>query len=528
MSYERDLAPVPAGTTTAQRDDDASPGRPSLTARLDAPAYPLASGLLGGARPGKVTVTSADGSPLGPDLDIGIMPDPLDPFEQPPTDWDKLAAPAAGPEKPAEWVGMSLMPLSPRPKLRMDGKPCSTVTNEQREAAGSVLRIFDNDRLGANTSWNGMITGIAAFFEASKDLEGKGILGSDGGMGWNASDPGADLSKLTGQQKVGPDGNSKSINDVFQTKDGSAGTDAKVDAAGAKGTKKTRETLNSARRAANEAQTAAKEHKTAQTATKGTAEGVRAALLLVEINTAQVAADKLEEQKAHLQKEKDEAIERIDTIIGTLEALVLMGFGIGEGLIHGPAAGAESMAIGALIGAEVIGHMVINAHYDEQIEAADKQLKAAIGGIRSKQGEYVQAALSSAVIAHDAAMGRVRTTREAMLAKIAAYQSAYDAFAEEAGKAAGGGAKGAQVQAALEAVPRVEHCLGQISQVTASIKPPLYTDASGKGFNGFGKPAEFVEHVGQMKGYLDKFKGLETMWRARLTSLKALEKQFGP
>jgi hypothetical protein len=215
-------------------------------------------------------------------------------------------------------------------------------------------------------------------------------------------------------------------------------------------------------------------------------------------------------------------------VVSTLEALTLIGFGIAEAVHGGIKAGAESILIGAEIGAEVIGKAIINAKYDDKIEAADKQLKSAIGVIRGKQGEYVQAAMNSATIAHDTAMARVRTTKETMLAKIAAYQSAYDAFAEEAGAAAGGGAKGAQVQAALEAVPRIEHCLGQIASVLGLIKTPTYTEASGRGFNGFGKPGEFLSYLGQMKGYRSKFSGLEGTWKARLVSLKAIEKKFGP
>jgi hypothetical protein len=368
-----------------------------------------------------------------------------------------------------------------------------------------------------------MVPGVTSFADASKDLAGTGLLGSEGGLGWNAGDKGADLSVLTGQQKVGPSGKT-TIDDLFKNKDGTAGTDTTVSAGGATATKKTKETLNSAKRAANEVRTAVSEHKIAQTATKGTAEGVRAAILLVQINDAQGDADALKDKKEHLEKDKADAESKLDTVVSTIEALTLIGFGLAEG----PKKGAESILVGLEIGAEVIGKAIINAKYDDQIEAADKQLKSAVAVIRGKQGEYVQAALASAMIAHDAAMGRVRTTKETMLAKVAAYQSAYDAFAEEAGKAAGGGAKGAQVQAALEAVPRIEHCLGQISQVVDAIRVPIYTEASGKGFNGFGKPAEFITYLGQMKGYRSKFDGLKATWRARLTSLKAIEKQFGP
>jgi hypothetical protein len=513
-------SPTPTGAPLISLLDPPAPKPSPLPGGLDL-NDPQVKKLLGG---GGGVVSPGGGDPY--QLDLGISPNPLDPFEQPATNWDKLATAVPGPDTPAEWAGVTHMPKQPLPRLRLDGKPSGRVMPDQTEAANQALAEFERVYAAANASWNAMIPGITSYSAASKDLSGTGLLGTEGGLGWNAGDQNADLSKLTGQQKVGPDG-SKTVDDLFKNKDGSAGTASNVSAPGVTGTKKTKELLNSAKRASNEVRTSISEHKIAQAATKGTAEGVRAAVLLVEINEAKIDADKLKEEKEQLQKDKADAEEKLDTVVSSLEAITLIGFGIADAASGGFAHGAESIAIGAEIGAEVIGKAIINAKYDDKIEAADKQLKTALSGIRSKQGRYVQAALNSAVIAHDAAMGRVRTTKETMLAKVAAYQSAYDAFADEAGKAAGGGAKGAQVQAALEAVPRIEHCLGQIKQITSATALPTYSELSGKGFNGFGKPADFVTYLAQMKGYRDKFQGLETMWKARLVSLKALEKQLG-
>lgn len=397
---------------------------------------------------------------------------------------------------------------------------------DQRSRATRVLNAFERDELKANTSWNELVPVLEVYANASKDVEAHGYLGSEGGVGWNPGSPGADLSTLAGQQKLGPS-NETTVAELFKNKDGSPGTTPKVDTTGVKGSKKTSVLLNATKTAAKALKTAAEEHGLAQKAVVGTKEGLKAAVTGVEINEKQIETDKLADEKKKLEHEKEEALKALENVFVGLETATLIGFGIGE-VAHGEiGAGAESILVGLEIGGEALGKAVISADYDPQIEKLDAEIKSAVAVIRGKQSEYVQAQLTAAMIAHQTAMGRVRTTGDTMHTQMAEYQKAHVDFAEEASKAAGGGKKGAAVFAAIEAIPKVELALGGVNHVLAVISPPAYTEDSGRGYNGFGMPADFVVYLGQLKGYRDKFSGLATLWKGRLSGLRKIASQFG-
>jgi hypothetical protein len=460
------------------------------------------------------------------ELDIGFTPDSRDPFEKPPSNWDELAMPALGSDKPEAWAGVTKVPLAPLPKLKLSGEPSLRITEEQQNAANSALNTFETDYAVVNSSWISIIPLIEEFMNANKQVEGKGILGSEGGLGWNQGDKNADISKLTGQQKIGPH-DEMTVDSLFNNnKDGTTGLNTHFHTSGLKGNKKTKTLLNKAKIAANEVKNADAEHKIAQLAIKGTAAGLKAAILQVTIIEDQVEIDKVQDTKDKLVKDKEIAVEKLENIFATIETMTLIGFGVVDGITDGPVHGAESIAIGVEIGLEAWMKHGISLDYDPKIEECDQKIRMAISIIRSRQKEYSQVHLISAETAHSVAMNRIHTTRDELINKIAAHQSAYSDFAEAAGVSVGGGSKGLQVHSMIEAIPKVEYCLARIASISSAIKLPIYIAQSGRGFNGFGQPIDFIIHLSQLKGYKDKFNSLKYQWESRLKNMKAIEQKF--
>jgi hypothetical protein len=455
----------------------------------------------------------------------GVTPDPNDPYEKPPTNWDALSGGAYGPDVPDVWAGVTPLPLAPRPNLKADGKPASNIEPAKETTVNQALTTFEHDLDNAHSSWGGLTTAIRTYAEASHDLEGSGVLGAQG-LGWNAGTPDSDMGALTSQQKLGPN-NSTTLEDLFKTKGGTAGTTASVDSSGLHETKETKERVVAVNNAKNTLEGSWKTHVGSQINTWGVGKTLSAAIRQVGIVADKVEKDKLEDEKSKLEKEKSEAIESLETFFGGLEASTLISFGLLEAA-KDPAAGAESIAIGLEIAAETIRKAQISADFDPKIDALDAKIKSATTSIRAKEATTAQDALKGALAQFAAAKLAEFGTKTRYRQDMFNLQTAYNELAKAAGAQAGGGKKGAQIQAAIEAIPKVDQCLARIDSVLMAIKIPNYSDPSGKGFNGFKKPQDFTQHISWMKGYYEKFQTLRTLWKSRRDSLNTILRKLGP
>jgi hypothetical protein len=436
--------------------------------------------------------------------------------------WDKLAAPPTpGPEQPPEWNAALPKALPPGPE------PGDTTVPVRRNLAEAAKTAFRRDWNTAVTSWRSLLPAVTAYYAASKDIEGTGILGTHG-LDWQPgkAGSGSDIESLTGQQKVGPH-DEFTVGGLFTDPSGKMGTTANVNTAGLQGNKKTREDIVKLNITRDALEAAVVSHVAEQKGYIGMKQRLEAAIRQVSIVEQQVDKDKLDEEKQNLKKKQDEAISHVEDGWSAAEAVILVGFGLGESTVH-PKEGAESLLVGLAIAGEALHKASVSAEFDREIDKLDGKINQALASIRGEQKLYAQQQLEADTQLKDSAKMKVQASAVTVREKMAALQSAYDALGEEANKAAGGGQQGARIQAAIEAIPKVEVCVSRIDDILRAANVPAYDSISGRGFNGHRQPADFIEHVRMLKGYREHFTPLKPPWQARLDSLRAIVQRLGP
>jgi Domain of unknown function (DUF4157) len=378
------------------------------------------------------------------------------------------------------------------------------------------------------SSWAAMAPQVSAYSKASDEIREGGALGpAPEGENWNPVSPGAKTyDQAAGEQKVGT---KTKLADVFKDKEGKpvdavTGIDQKaVQAGSAQDREAVSRLFEQAKFADKDVDSAVRAYHTHVNKTMAVAaNNIKIAMNNIDLKAKGEDEKRAAEKKAELEKQRKEATDQVDTAVKWLTKIGKVTASGGEGAAEtaGEAAG-------------VLANAIIGGQYDAEIREATQALLAARGVVGHIQDDNLR-------LAHDNARKNYQAQEDAVPDKKLGIQKAlsnrkdkYAAAAKAAGAKAGGGEKGERIQAAIEAIPRVETVVGRINAVTSNIHLPTYTPLAGTQFSAatmndvknFDTGA-FLKWYWQLGSYNLKFQALKTQWDARLTSLRKLVAQF--
>ena len=461
----------------------------------------------------------------------GITPDPSDPYGTPPDqvscyDWTGIETP--GPETPPAW-GVSFAPKQPLPVCHtgdahsaIDPGATNTVklplNDSQLAFAQSRVTSFRAAYDQGKSSWDAMSPNVKAFYEAGKSPDLK-----EGGLNLIQSQAeakahaGKNMSELTEAQKVGlkdGGGATTTVSEIAKLDDKQAG-DLKSNLPEDKKAKL--QALAGDVAAANSAVKVA--YDAEKVAIAGhRAKGDRAKTAAKNIDLTRMKSDS-EDEKTKLalaEAAKKEVEGQVDSAFKALDW--------GVKIFSKPLDVVEDVV--KTIDIALYKH-IVGADYDAQIKKATGRIRTLSGQIKKASSEVSLEELDSANAELDAAAGAMKVAKGKILEKLNAADQAYRTFAQQAGKQVGG-KKGEQVQAALEALPKVALVVSYCDAVVAPISIPQFSFDIGIGLLGAASPpGAFVNHMELMGGYKTTFQKELTKWKEVQSKLQSIAKSYG-
>lgn len=441
-----------------------------------------------------------------------------DPLGTPAVNWDELAAPVMADDEPEAWHGE--YPPSP-PAVAGPRADPDDVGPEASERFTEVEHAWAGVVIAAVGAWNGAAPAVREYKNAARDADAQGLTGLEGQNWDKPGTPDGDLHKYAEEQTVGADGKKAAVKDLFKP-DG-ADTTASADEVkrGSALDKKLKALLVARKDAVSAAGKLEGQLKQSAALQKD----IRVAVLEAEERKAKQDQEKAEGAAAGLKAAQDEAVARVDDSIQVIQGVVGVVAGVAGAAVNedpvtnlGAAAKEAVGVVGVLIKAAE------KAKFQEKIAAAEASVNAAKVRLASVGGDIDATRFDAAVLRFEAhEKTNVAAAQEAFSKAIDDVRDRNDELAEAAGAAAeAGGGDGAQIEAAIKAIPVVELVVAQCQKVTSAATLPGYTHDSGIGFNLAGSPQDFLSHVGRLKGYKARFAAEQKLWTGRLKSLNAL------
>jgi hypothetical protein len=455
-----------------------------------------------------------------------IKPDPNDAYLKPPLNWDQLAVPAAPPENPQPELKIKRIYPGPPPigfekftTANFADTRNMLIPPDIQSKRMDGYRDMDAAATTLESSWKSAAPLISAYNTASSEIKDGGALGpSPAGENWMPVQGASSYDQLAGGQVLGTH---TKMDDLFKGQGGTSlsGVDPN---AGAQLTPDKRAAVSKAMEASRakdlDVKTAVdKLNSHIKNVMPSAGLGIKAAILAIEITEANENKDEKKEAKEKLEIEKKEAAEKVETAVKILKAVPEAAEG-GAGTVE-------------LVG--ILANQIIGGIYEEKIKAASQAVRDADFRVRGLVKEANLVGLERAKLDFKTAQDQVELLKRDIQKALADRKDAYHAAAVAAGKAAGGGEGGERIQAALEAIPRVQTVVGRVDAVQSKTILPAYTAASGITFRvaserapEYFDTATFILFLSQLKAYKAQFDGLHNEWQGRLDSLTKLASSF--
>jgi len=403
--------------------------------------------------------------------------------------------------------------------------PSGSVLPQQREKADRANAAFQAAYAIVANSCEEAYPKITKFMDVTQELAGDLHFK----LAFDAVPGAKDLGALTlGQTTKGV-----SVSDVFKGKQGT-GTAANVDTSKAAMAKanapENRQKLVEARRKVtlknSEARTAAAHF--IERVEKGKQAGDEVALAVRQVDLVKLkqGGRTLADALADLNKQKAQSAEKIETI----SKVITIGSKVVLAAVH-PKEALEPITDAGLETLTLIVKAVDSGNMEEKVKRMDAAVREANLHIDTEEFAFAQDTLALKKKESATAVAAVPVAKVALTDALGEAQTAYNEFAELAGQFAGGSPENRKlVEAAIKAIPKVEHLVGTIAEILPSISLPSYTVDAGIGYNANLPAASetFPVHYAILKGYQKKFATQQTLWTERLKSLKAVANAFAP
>lgn len=452
---------------------------------------------------------------------------PADPWNHGPNDYIAVGSAMSG-SAPAElspitpmWAGKWPEPLN---GVKSDGKPGELPPSSTVDKANDAIDAL-HAAVGGVVDMHNSIPGKVADYRTAADGVGQtGLFGpAPDGLNWappangaKASDPGDLANKQMPTGDKGKNGTNTPLGQVFGQDNKVTGVSDKTVAAAKQFDVSA--LLETARAADNTVAEKVKDYRSHIKLDIGKAvRGVQNAFTNLKKKEESDKADKAEEKKADLEKEKTEAKEVIETCGKVIES--------GSKVLEGDVTAARELIL-------IAADKVVSHHFDKEIKAQTQIIRGAKAKIRSLDQVLVTNAIQDALDDLDKAVAALEAKRVEVVKALKARQDAYDKAAEEAKKQAiahGADPKEAdRLQAAIAAIPRIEIVVTKLRALVDGIAMPGYDPVAGlayavgrNGNQGIDAPA-FERAIGGIKGQHDKYAAEQGKWQARLDSTRAL------
>lgn len=457
-----------------------------------------------------------------------LKPDPNDAYLKPPLNWDTLAMPVVVPDEPPASVRIARSYPGPPPigmeRLQWDSSNL-LIPPGFYEKRVNGYRDLDAAATTLEGSWAAAAPLISAYNKAKDEINEGGALGpAPAGENWMAVPGASSYHELAEGQVLA--GHTK-LEDLFPAQAGAPGA-PRTELAGISPTAGARipparrrdvsKAFEDARIEDGKVQTAIEALNTHLTETMPRAAlGVKSAELAIQITQAGEEKERAEREKTELEAAKKEAAEKVDLAVKVLKTI--------PEAVEKPSAKLE------LVG--IIANQIIGGVYDGKIAEAKRHLAESEFRLKRLTNEQQRVNLEAAKLAWQEQADKVPALKRAIGGALTKRRDAYHHAAELAGKAVGGGKKGERVQAAIEAIPRVQTVVGRVDAIRVQIKLPTYTEASGISFRaaqeqgrGYFDTVGFLTYLAMLKMYQSKFDGLHNEWQGRLDSLNRLAGSF--
>jgi len=470
----------------------------------------------------------------------GVVPHPKDIYARNATqegaNWSATGA-VAGPETAPAWSPSTTPPAEPLPArstkrspteqaLDKDADLSIPVQESQRAYAAGCVSEFRSALQSTSGSYNAMSGCIERFNTAGKDPMFTELNGNKGGLNWvqNEKQKTAykddNVAELAGKQRVGK--SDKTVDQVTESKevkDGSLVNDKEPTAA--------------MERAAGKIATArgnlfAGVAKAALTANKQSELSKAVTLAIQSVQLTEIERDTHEAKLAH-ESLKAKKAKEMSAVGGAIKAA---GYAYDMMKSFSDPSGASTAKFVFSAAKDAGLHLlkdIMAKPFGAKIQAAKQKISDLESRFQNENWTIATGKWQLARQAVDNAEKAANLAKEQIVRLIATLEQAYTAVAKEIGDEVaktGGAKKGAQVQAAIEAIPKVALVVNYANAVKGSIQIAKFTPRAGVGLMSIG-PAGFMKHVGLMKGYKEKFAAEEKKWSTKLNNLQAIAKSYG-